>query len=65
MSEQDKPGTAGNRLMWYDVSKGLFYLAMFSYASIYCPMDFNKYPFDTQRCHFIMNGPKNASYLVS
>ena len=65
MKEQDKPGTAGNRLLWYDVTNGGFKLAMFSYANIYCSMDFSLYPFDTQKCNFKMMGGKSANNLVN
>ena len=65
LDEQEKPATAGNRLLWYDVTNGLFYFAMFSYAKLYCLMDFTLYPFDTQKCEFVMLYSKNASYLVN
>ena len=64
LHEPEKPGTAGNRLLWYDVADGSFWLAMFSYGKIHCPMDFTFYPFDTQMCKFVMHGPRNASFEV-
>ena len=65
LDEQEKPGTAGKGLLWYDITKGLFHLAMFSHGNIYCPMDFAFYPFDTQKCKFVMQGSRNASHQVS
>ena len=64
LEEPDKAGTAGNRDLVYDVLSGTFTLFTKSYAKIECNMDFGDYPFDTQRCYFLMLALKNSSYQV-
>ena len=62
--EPEKEGTAGYRDLMYDVRNGTFTLFTKSYAKIECNMDFGDYPFDTQRCYFLMLALKNSSYQV-
>ena len=40
----------------------MFELSTESYAKIKCDMDFSKYPFDTQRCPFVITADKNLTY---
>ena len=67
MGEPEKPGTAGKRYLFFDVTYGNFSVITQSYAKVNCPtMDFRMYPFDTHRCEFsIANPTKNISYQVN
>ena len=67
MDEPEKPGTAGKRCLFFDVSDGKFILMTRSYAKINCPtMDFRMYPFDSHRCDFVIANPaKNISYQAN
>ena len=64
MEDPDKPGPLGWRYLTYDVTSGLFTLWASSYAKINCKMDFTLYPFDTQKCNFLISLIKNSSYQV-
>lgn len=56
---QNEPSSASLK---YDVSNGMFQLSFESYAKIKCQMDFALYPFDTQRCTFVITPDKNLTY---
>ena len=67
MDEPEKPGTAGKRYLFYNVSDGNFSLMTRSYAKISCPgMDFTMYPFDKHHCEFVIANPaKNKTYQAN
>ena len=64
LEEQDKPGTASHRSLYYNVSTGFFSLYMVSHAEVQCEMDFTYYPFDTQKCEFRMSSTADSRYLA-
>ena len=64
LADQREPGTAGNRLLRYDIADGMFLLATENYAKIHCDMSFGLYPFDTQTCLFRMRTAKSNSQQV-
>ena len=61
---QSKAGSEGNKYLKYDVGDGMFLLHTESYAKVKCNMHFDMYPFDTQKCSFIINTHKNQTYQV-
>ena len=46
----------------YDVRSSMFEWSTESHAKIKCDMDFSMYPFDTQRCPFMITADKNLTY---
>ena len=40
----------------------MFLLKTKSYAKVKCDMDFGIYPFDTQKCNFVITPDKNLTY---
>ena len=62
MNEQDKPGIVGNRQLRFDAKSGIFTLYSVAHAKVHCPMEFHMYPFDTQKCEFIMRPYIDARY---
>ena len=62
LEEPEKEGTAGNRNLKYHVSNGQFTLFTMSYAKLECRMYFGYYPFDSQKCDFIIGSFRNLSY---
>ena len=66
LDEPEKPGTAGKRFLHFNARDGQFTLMTRSYAKINCPdMEFGMYPFDSNKCEFLIYNPdKNISYQV-
>ena len=60
--DQDQPATKGKRDLKYEMGQGIFLLSTESYAKIKCDMEFALYPFDTQRCTFVLTPDKNLTY---
>ena len=58
LEDQNKP----QHNLKYDIRNGMFELSTESYAKIKCPMYFSMYPFDRQRCPFVITAEKNLTY---
>ena len=63
LDDQSQPASKGDRGLKYD-RDGMFLLFTKSYATIRCEMDFQPYPFDTQKCMFVLLTAQNLSYQV-
>ena len=64
LEEQDRAGTASHRALYYSVESGRFSLYIVSHAEVKCEMDFDFYPFDTQKCQFRMSSTADLEHLV-
>ena len=63
LNEQNAPSEKGKTNLRYILEEGVFDLWTESYGNINCDMDFSLYPFDTQKCDFILRSvTKNRSY---
>ena len=63
MNEQNAPSENGKTNLRYYVLDGLFDLWTESHVNLYCDMDLTMYPFDTQKCDFVMqSNSKNQTY---
>ena len=65
LADQDEHAGQGDRQLRYYVSNGIFYLISKSYAKVHCDMDFGMYPFDTQKCNFVMVATRSLNYQES
>ena len=63
LNEQNAPSERGKTNLRYILEDGMFDLWTESYVNINCDMDFSLYPFDTQKCDFILKSvTKNKTY---
>ena len=65
LADQDEHAGQGDRQLRYYVSNGMFYLISKSYAKVHCDMDFKMYPFDTQKCNFVVVATRSLNYQES
>merc|ERR1712117_882769 len=65
LNEQNAPSEKGKTNLRYILEEGVFDLWTESYGNTNCDMDFSLYPFDTQKCDFILRSvTKNRTYQV-